>query len=142
MRIKSYICLVGVGFFSFLASPLLADQASGVPAIKSLSLVDADSDTVLFELEPGQTLNLSSLPSRKLNIVAETDPAQVSKVVFSLDRTKTYRIESGAPYALAGNIGPNYNPWTPKLGTRDIVAIAHLRGKQSPPFHLQLEVVD
>jgi hypothetical protein len=60
---------------------------------------------------------LASLPTRNLNIRANTDPAGVGSVRFDLDGATGYTIEDVAPYALAGDSSGNYNGWTPSLGS-------------------------
>jgi hypothetical protein len=57
------------------------------------------------------------LPTRNLNIRANTNPGTVGSVRFDLDGVTGYAIENAAPYALAGDSSANYNRWTPSVGS-------------------------
>ncbi|RYU72063.1 PKD domain-containing protein, partial [Hymenobacter persicinus] len=72
-------------------------------ATTSFTLVDADAptDQDIQPLINGSILNLATLPTRNLNIRANTNPATVGSVVFALSGTQTQnQTESVAPYAL------------------------------------------
>jgi CubicO group peptidase (beta-lactamase class C family) len=89
-----------------------------------LTLINADTDRPIGALTDGMTLDLATLPTRRLNVRA--DPATASgSVRFGLDLQANYRTESDAPYALAGDRSGDYNPWTPTLGTHTITATPH-----------------
>ena len=45
----------------------------------------------------------------------------MGSVRFTLDG-KPYQLENNAPYALAGNRGGSYHPWTPSLGSHTLHA--------------------
>src|SRR5205085_3555973 len=63
-------------------------------------------------------LNLATLPTRNLNVRANTNPVTVGSVVFALTGTQTNnRTETNAPYSLFGDVSGNYNPWTPAVGS-------------------------
>src|SRR5438046_4971807 len=66
----------------------------------------------------GATLNLATLPTRNLNVRTNTSPATVGSVAMVLSgaqsRTQT---ENTAPYALFGDTGGDYAPWTPAVGS-------------------------
>ncbi|RYY58769.1 MAG: T9SS type A sorting domain-containing protein, partial [Chitinophagaceae bacterium] len=69
------------------------------------------------------TINLATLPSRSLNIRANTSPGTVGSVVFSLSGTQTRNAtETAAPYALFGDNAGNYNAWTPAPGSYTLLA--------------------
>ena len=62
-------------------------------------------------------MNLATLPTRNLNVRANTSPATVGSVVFVLSGTQSRnQTETTPPYALFGDTGGNYDPWTPALG--------------------------
>ena len=90
-------------------------------SVTSLTLVNADTDQDLGTLTNGQVLNLSSLPTRNLNVRANTSPSLVGSVVFTLDGAHA-RTENGSPYALAGDDNGNYRPWTPAAGSHTLTA--------------------
>jgi hypothetical protein len=88
--------------------------------VTSLTLVNADTDRDIQTLNNGATLNLAALPTRKLNIRANTSPSLVGSVKFGYDSNASYGIESVAPYAFAGDSSGNYYAWTPTIGSHTI----------------------
>lgn len=89
-------------------------------SVSSFTLVNADTDLDLGPLANGATINLATLPTHNLNVRADTAPATVGSVRFSLDGATA--VESTAPYALAGDTAGNYNAWTPSLGSHSLTA--------------------
>ncbi|MEQ8677173.1 MAG: PA14 domain-containing protein [Aggregatilineales bacterium] len=83
-------------------------------AITHLTLVDADSNIEMLTLQDGMTLNMQSLPTRNLNILANADANPVGSVAFILNDVA--RLENTAPFTLMGNQGNDYFPWTPEVG--------------------------
>jgi hypothetical protein len=82
-------------------------------------LINADTDQPIAGHDPlrnGTTLNFSTLPTRNLNIRANTSPTTVGSVRFALDGNANFRTESAAPYALAADDNGDYFPWTPTVG--------------------------
>lgn len=90
--------------------------------VTRLTLMNADTDQPIQTLTSGSTITLANLPTRRLNIRADTDPALVGSVRFALDGTVNYRTETLAPYALAGDDDGDYRPWTPAAGSHTIKA--------------------
>ena len=90
--------------------------------ITGLTLINADTDQPIGPLTDGMTLDLASLPTRRLNVRAEPLPAVVGSVRFRLDAKARYRTETGEPYALAGDTRGDYNPWTPAAGAHALTA--------------------
>ena len=91
--------------------------AQSAGEVTSLTLINADTDRPIGELSDGAVLNFSELGTNNLSVVANTNPATVGSVRFSLDARENYQTESNAPYAIAGDeAGPDYNPWTPAVG--------------------------
>ncbi|MFD1144614.1 lamin tail domain-containing protein [Larkinella insperata] len=93
------------------------------PTVVSFSLMNADSDQELKVLTAGEVINLATLPTKNLNIRANTAPATVGSVKLVLsgkqNRTQT---ETGAPYALFGDTNGDYKPWVPALGSYSLTA--------------------
>ncbi|MDQ4139415.1 MAG: Ig-like domain-containing protein, partial [Bacteroidota bacterium] len=86
--------------------------------IVSFTLINADTEQPIQEVTNGATLNLATLPTKNLNIRANTDPATVGSVVFTLSGAQIRNeTQTGKPYALFGDAGGNYNPWIPTLGS-------------------------
>jgi hypothetical protein len=90
-------------------------------SVTSLTLVNADTDKDIGLLTEGYTINFTTIGTNKLNVRANTNPATVGSVVFTLDGVRIIT-ENGAPYALKGNSGTNYYPWTPTVGSHTLTA--------------------
>jgi hypothetical protein len=85
--------------------------------------MNADTEQVIQTLASGTTLNLATLPTRNLNIRANTTPATVGSVKFALSGPQTKSVtESVAPYALFGDSNGNYYPWSPAVGSYTLTA--------------------
>ena len=99
-------------------------------AVVSFTLINADTDQPIASLSPltnGATLNLAMLPTRNLNIRANTSPATVGSVRFGLDGKSNYRTQDRVPYALGGDNNGNYSTWKPSLGTHTLTARPYTR---------------
>ena len=127
MKKTFYFSLV----FAILAwcEPLLPTRlvGNGVTAaaqqVTSFTLVNADTDTDILTMTPGIVLNLATLPTRNLNIRANTSPGPVGSVVLSLSVTQSRsEVQNIAPYSLFGDIQGDYFPWTPPVGNYTLVA--------------------
>ena len=92
------------------------------PRVVGLTLINADNDAVLRRLHMGDTLRLAGLPTSRLNIRADVWPGAPGSVVFGLDGADRHRVESGAPFALAGDQTGDYNAWTPGPGAHTVRA--------------------
>ncbi len=92
--------------------------AATTQAVTGLVLINADTDQVIRPLVSGDTLDYQTLGTQNLSIRADTSPATVGSVSFTLDG-KPYRTESRAPYALEGDVyksnPPDYLPISPVL---------------------------
>ena len=113
----------GDGALSSSDDVVVTVSPSAGQAVTSLTLINADTDQPVPGYNPmasGATLNLATLPSRNLNVRANTSPSVVGSVRFALDGNANFKTESAAPYALAGNNGSNYFAWTPSLGTHTL----------------------
>ncbi len=116
-------------------------------SVTNLALIDADTDTVIFSsLGDGALLNLGTLPTRNLNVRADTSPTPVGSVRFAYDGNANYRTESGAPYALGGDTAGDYAPWTPTVGAHSLDAtpytLAGATGTAGTPLLITFTVVD
>jgi CubicO group peptidase (beta-lactamase class C family) len=101
------------------------EPPSTAQAVTSLTLINADTDQPIGVFDPlsnGVTIDLSTLPTRRLNVRANTSPAVVGSVRFGLDGNPNFRTETGAPYALAGETSGDYAAWTPTVGSHTIQA--------------------
>jgi N-acetylneuraminic acid mutarotase len=94
--------------------------------VTSFTLFDAGTKKAIQTLTSGSTLNLSTLPSKNLNIRANTSPSTVGSVVFVLSGTQSKSVtESAAPYDLMGDNGA----WTPAVGSYTLKATPYTASK-------------
>ena len=92
-------------------------------SITGFTLVNADTDLDLFALTPGIVLDLATLPTRNLNIRADTDLPLPGSVVFALSGAQTRNaIENVVPFALFSDFQGNYFPWSPPVGSYSLRA--------------------
>ena len=77
---------------------------------------------MLGPLSDGDVIDLSSLPTSKLNIRANTNPPVVGSVRFDMNGTINVRTENSAPYTIAGDAGGNYFPMNFSTGTYTFTA--------------------
>ena len=114
-------------------------------AVVSSALIDADLDVDIGPLQNGDTLNLSTLPTRHLNVRANTSPSPVGSVRFALDANGNYRTENTLAYSLAGDTGGNYVAWTPSVGSHTLAATpytgANATGTVGTPLTVTFTVV-
>ncbi|GAB3853112.1 hypothetical protein GCM10028822_21540 [Hymenobacter terrigena] len=121
---------------------------SGGQSVSSFTLVNADNTTDIQTITAGATLNLATLPTRNLNVRANTSPATVGSVVMSLTGAATRdQTESVAPYALFGDNGAGtYNAWTPAVGSYTLTGTpftaAGGTGTAGSPLTISFSVTD
>jgi hypothetical protein len=95
-------------------------SSTTTPAIVSFSLINADTKQPIAGFDPlltQATIDLAKLPTKNLNIRANTNPATVGSVRFGYDGNASYALENTPTYDLAGNAG-----WTPSLGSHTLTA--------------------
>lgn len=94
-------------------------------AVTSFTLINARTDAPITTFNPltnGAVLDLSALPTYKLNIRANVT-GTVQSVYFQLSGPESYhRIENSPPYALKGDDDGDYNQWVPAPGTYTLTA--------------------
>ena len=106
------------------------------------TLIDAGSNQPIAAHDPlldGATLDLTALPSQ-LNVRADVDGA-VGSVVFALTGAESQnQTENAAPYALFGDDGGDYNPWTPSVGQYSLTARSYTgsNGSGTPGVELTI----
>ncbi|MBA3884191.1 MAG: hypothetical protein H0X67_00480 [Acidobacteria bacterium] len=121
------------GFFNRVQQATLSAPTEPPPdepsptnqVVSSFTLINADTGQPIPGFDPmpnGAVLALNELPTRNLNIRANTSPAIVGSVVFGLNTKPTYQVENVAPYALAGDSGSTYVAWTPPTGSYTLKA--------------------
>ncbi|MBU6120454.1 T9SS type A sorting domain-containing protein [Hymenobacter siberiensis] len=127
MKIKVYLSLL-ISFFAW-ATPLLPAWVAGTgttvaaASIIGFTLVNADNNLDLFALTPGIVIDLATLPTRNVNIRADTDLPLPGSVVFALSGAQTRNAtENIVPYALFSDFQGNYFPWSPPVGSYSLLA--------------------
>jgi hypothetical protein len=98
---------------------------SARPAVVSFTLINAETDSPIAGFDPiphGATIDLSKLPTKKLNIRANTAPRKVGSVRFGYGGDANVRTESVPPYAFASDQQGDYRAWTPERGTHTLKA--------------------
>ena len=91
--------------------------------------MNADTKADIQTIASGSTLNLATLPTRNLNIRANTSGGTVGSVIFALSGAATKnQTENTAPYALYSDNSGAYNPWTPALGSYSLTARTYSGG--------------
>lgn len=94
--------------------------------VTSFTLVNADTDQDIKMLSSGDILNLATLPTKNLNIRANTNPSVVGSVKLVLSGPQTRSVtENTAPYSLFGDVSGNYAPWAPATGDYKLTATPH-----------------
>ncbi len=94
----------------------LNNAPSASPTIAGITLINADTDNEGAQLVNGSTINLATT-GPNLNLRVDTSPPVIGSVRFNLDGNPNHKLESLAPYTLAGdNIWDDYLPWTPTPG--------------------------
>ena len=95
------------------------------PTIVDFTLVDAASDAPIAVYDPlpaGATINLAKLPSKTINLRANTDPETVGSVRFDLNDMRAVEVDDVPPYAMMGDTEGDYADWTPEPGTYTVLA--------------------
>jgi hypothetical protein len=96
-----------------------------------------------MDLNNGDTINLIALPTRSINIRANTDSNALDSVKLVLSgSTSNTRTEGKVPYALWGDTKGNYNSGALKTGAHTLVAIPYVNGKGDTPRKIEFNVVD
>ncbi|MGV3642106.1 MAG: PKD domain-containing protein, partial [Adhaeribacter sp.] len=122
------------------------DPSAG-PALVSFTLVNASNEQDIRTLVAGETINLATLPTRSLNIRANTNPGVVGSVKMVLSGAQSRSVtESGAPYSLFGDNSGNYLSWTPAAGSYTLSGTPYTSsggaGTAGTPLTLSFTVID
>ncbi|MDQ4141511.1 MAG: T9SS type A sorting domain-containing protein [Bacteroidota bacterium] len=115
--------------------------------VVSYTLMNADTDTEIQTIANGAVLNLATLPTKNLNIRANTNPEVVGSVVMAVSgKTTLNKTETAAPYAIFGDVSGNYNTWVPALGDYTVkttpYSLAKGTGSAGTPLTITFKVVN
>jgi hypothetical protein len=104
--------------------------------ITALKLINVNNGSIITYLQSGVTINLASLPTENINIIADYE-GNVDEVIFNLNSFNSFNIEKSPPFSLVGKTNNRLNSWTPNLGEQQISAIPVLgiRSKNSKKYY-------
>ncbi len=123
-------------------NPAVVNVATPSQSIISLTLVNSDTDTDIRTLNSTDTVDIAN---NGISIRADTDPATVGSVIFSVDG-EVIATDSDAPYTIAGENGADILPWNIALGTYEVIATPYSgadgTGDAGTPMTVQLEIID
>ncbi|WP_162053457.1 T9SS type A sorting domain-containing protein [Pontibacter pamirensis] len=103
----------------------VVNETSTTQKVVSFTLFDASTKKDILTIANGATLNLATLPTKYLNIRANTNPGTVGSVVFALSGTQSKSAtESTASYDLMGS-----GSWTPLVGSYTLKATPYTASK-------------
>lgn len=105
--------------------PPTATLSSTGQSVVSLTLINAATDKDIRMLQNGDVIDLSQLGTTQISIRANTNPSKVGSVVFNLNGIQRYKVEGGAPYAIANNNGSDYSAWNYTLGQQHLTVIPY-----------------
>lgn len=120
-------------------------SASNV-SIYSFTLVNADTDTDIRTLSTSSTETID-ITNKNISIRADTDPAAVGSVVFTMDGI-VVSTDNTASYTIAGENSSDILPWNIALGahTHTVVATPYSdadgTGDAGVSLTVQVEIVD
>ncbi len=123
------------------ASPTPTTPPSGSAVVVSLTLVNADTNQDIRQLVDDDTINFAELPTRNLNVRANTSPAVVDQLRFAYDDDDNYQTENNPPYTLGDRNG-DYDAWTPSLGEHTLRAVPIVNGQEGTALTVNFTVVD
>jgi hypothetical protein len=143
------VAVYGAAVWRGRKGPAILAPVEGELAVVSFTLIDAARNQPIAGYDPlpdGAVLDLSKLPTRHLNIRANTIPEDGISVRFDLDRRTKFKLEQVSPYALNGDRDGNYDVWTPSAGEHTITATPFAdiegRGRSGKPLRITVQVVD
>jgi hypothetical protein len=108
--------------------------------ITSFTLVDARTNQDIRTIEPFDTIDVGQLGT-EINIRANTSPANVGSVIFSIDENARYKVENGAPYSIGGDTNGDYKAWSPPSDYYSLTATPYTGSKGTGTAGLPLSIL-
>lgn len=107
-----------------------------------LVVVDANTNTELFELNDGAVIDAGQLPDQ-VNVVAKTEP-RIRSVLFDLNGGFFQRLENVPPFALFGDISGDFLPGSLPSGNNVLTVTTFLEqfgsGQEGDPLQIRFTV--
>ncbi len=127
-------------------TPLTVNFTIVERAVTQFVLVNTDTDTEIGPIQDGDVIDLATLTTHHLNVVAITTPSVVGSVRLALSgATSNMRTENVAPYALFGDIGGNFLSGNFNLGNHTLTAtpfaMTNATGQMGQPLTINFEVI-
>ncbi|HEX7898554.1 MAG TPA: FecR family protein [Planctomycetota bacterium] len=98
------------------------------------------------DLRDGAVISLSKMPTRRLNVRANTEPDRVGSVRFAYLGRETYNTEMVWPYTLVPNDGCEGPPWDAKPGRHTVTATPYTgsfgNGLRGDPKKITFTIVE
>ncbi|MDB5302490.1 MAG: hypothetical protein JWM97_39 [Phycisphaerales bacterium] len=102
-------------------------QVAPTGAVTGLMLVNSATGEDIAALTDGMTINLATLPTRKLSVRADAN-ALTRSVKFGYDAKARYHTDNAVPYSLLGDNGPaHFKRWKPTVGAHTLSATPYTR---------------
>ena len=95
-----------------------------VPAVMNFTLMNADTGRPIRQLVEGTTLDLKTLPTRNLNIIANVATGDVGSVRFSIDGNDNFHVDNSEVFELDADPAPG-SVWRPGLGSHTVIATSY-----------------
>lgn len=95
---------------------------SGAPEVLSFTLVNADTNEAIGPLNNGDTVDLGTIGTNNLNVVANVGDVAPGSIVFDYNGDAGFQTENVAPYALGGDDSGNFRALSFVLGENTITA--------------------
>ncbi|QMU28767.1 InlB B-repeat-containing protein [Adhaeribacter radiodurans] len=130
--------LVAEGYYS---------APSSSQKVVSFSLMNADTDQLIKEIQPGEVINVAAYTTKNFNIRANTEPLTVGSVKMALSGQQVKNsTETAAPYALFGDNNGNYNNWVPTAGDYTLMGTPYTQasggGTAGTPLTISFKLVN
>lgn len=115
-------------------------------SITGYSLIDALNDVIIGPLNEGEVVDLSTIGTDRLNIIAHTYPEKIGSVDFTLNHGLFTQYDNNPPYCLArNNIYGGYYQYTFAPGVYTLMATpwsgSHASGNTGIPDSISFTVV-
>lgn len=121
-----------------------------IPEVTGFSLITLDAPRNPIpgyeDLQDGALIDLSKLPTRRVNLRANTRPATVGSLRFSTDERENFNTELTAPYTIVPGTGIKGRAWNPAPGRHRVTATPYTgsygNGERGRPRTLTFTLVD